>query len=147
MIIIRKAVPNDIHAIVDFGIEVLNINPYENLSISRVKVYSMATECVSSSNNFAWIAEKNDKIVGVVGALVHPMMFYEGSQASVVQFFCKSPGNGIKLLRKLMDWIEGRHVIKMTCFSLEVRADPRIGKLLNRLGLDKELPIYIKIRS
>lgn len=147
MIILRKTVPDDIHAIVDFGVEVLNIDPYEGLTISRVKVYSIATECVSSSSNFAWIAEEDGNIVGAVGALVHPMVFYEGNQASVVQFFCKAPRVGVKLLRILMEWIEGRRAIKMTCFTLEVRADPRIGKLLNRLGLDMELPVYMKIRS
>lgn len=147
MIVLRKAVPDDIHAVTDFGVEVLNLDPYENLAISRVKVYSMVTECISSSSNFAWLAEKDGKIVGAVGALVHPMMFYEGSQATVVQFFCTSPGDGIKLLRKFMSWVESRRAIKMTCFSLEVNADPRIGKLLNRLGLSSELPVYIKIRS
>lgn len=142
---IRKAVPDDIQGIMDLGIEALNISPYPNLVINRVKIYSMATECVSSANNFAWIVKEENEIVGAVCAIVHPIMFYDGSQASVVQFYCKSPGNGIKLLREFMSWVRGRHIIRMVCFTLEMRADPRIGKLLNRLGLNKELPVYLKI--
>ena len=143
---IRKAAPDDIPSIMKLGLDALESDAYENLVISRTKVYSLATECVSSSSNFAWVAEKDGEIVGAVCALAHTMLFYERSQASVVQFYCKSPGDGIKLLRELMKWFNSRPVLKMICFTLEVKADPRIGKLLNRLGLDEELPVYMKIK-
>ena len=131
---IRKAVPNDIQSIVDLGEEALNNEAYDNLVISRVKMFSLATDCVSAANNFAYVAVKNGIIVGAVCALVHPMMFYERSQASVIQFYCKAPGMGVKLLRELMQWADSRPVIKMVCFTLDAKADPRIGKLLTRLG-------------
>ena len=84
-------------------------------------------------------------IVGSVLAIVTPIMFYERKQATVVQFYCKAPGYGVKLLRQLLAWCQGRRIIRMVVFTLEVRADPRIGKLLRRLGLTSELPVYMKI--
>ena len=143
--IIRIATPDDIDSIVALGLEALHNDPYVGLEISRVKVHVVATECVSSSNNFAYVAEKDGIVVGAVCAVVHPMLFYGKSQASVVQFYCMEPGEGIKLIRKLMKWVEGRPVIKMVCFTLESNSDPRIGKLLNTLGLTSELPIYLKL--
>ncbi len=145
-VIIRRATPDDVYEILDLAIEALNSNPYPGLVISSTKIFSLAIECISSASHFSMIAEEDGKIVGAVGALVHPMMMYEKSQATVVQFYCKSPGNGVKLLRELIKWVDSRAVIKMVCFTLEYRADPRIGKLLKRLGLDEELPVYMKIK-
>lgn len=144
--IIRKATPSDISDVARLGIEALNLDPYENLLICNEKVLAIATECVSAPCNFCWVAEKDSEIVGAVSALVHPMAFYERSQASVVQFYCKDPGQGIKLIRELLKWASTRPAIKMVCFTLECRADPRIGKLLKRLGLQNELPVYMSIK-
>lgn len=143
---IRVATPKDIDAIIKLGMAELEREAYSSLRISPRKVREMAVECISSSNNFAYVAEKDGVVVGAVCALVHPMMFYERSQATVLQFFCDDPGQGIKLLRTFLSWVEGRPVIKMVVFTLEPNADPRIGKLLTRLGLTCELPIYMKLR-
>ena len=143
---IRQAIPADISAIVELGLEALKIDPYPNLVISEIKIFSLATECVSAATNFAWVAEKDGKVVGAVCAIVHPLMFYERSQASVVQIYCQYPGDGLKLLREFLRWARSRPVIKMICVTLEAKADPRIGKLLNRLGLQKELPVYLEIK-
>lgn len=143
--VIRIATPDDIDAVVALGLEALQNEPYPGLTISRVKVYTVATECISSSNNFAWVAEKDGKIVGAVGAIVHPIMFYEKRQASVVQYYCTEPGEGIKLLREFMKWVKNRPVIKMVCFTLEINTDPRIGDLLSKLGLTGDLPVYLKL--
>ena len=145
MVILRKAVPDDVYGILDLAIEAINTNPYEGLEISKTKVFALAIECISSAPNFMMVAEDDGEIVGAVAALVHPMMLYEKSQASVVQYYCKKPGYGIKLIRELMKWVESRPVIKMVCFTLENKGDPRIGSLLRRLGLNEELPVYMKL--
>lgn len=142
---IRRATPNDIKDIVALGLEALEIDAYENLIISPDKVEAIAKECVSATCNFAWVAEKDGKVVGAVCAIVTDMLFYERKQATVVQFFCKERGEGVKLLREFMKWCESRPAIKMTCFTLEYNADHRIGLLLNRLGLKQELPVYLKM--
>ncbi len=144
--LIRKATPSDISDVVRLGIEALNIDPYEQLRICEDKVKELARECISAPCHFCWVAEKDGEIVGAVSAIVHPMAFYERSQASVVQFYCKDPGQGVKLIRELLKWVDTRPAIKMVCFTLECRSDPRIGKLLKRLGLQNELPIYMSMK-
>jgi hypothetical protein len=144
--IIRKAVPNDIDSIVCLGIEALNKYSYPNLLIDKDKIYQIARECVSAPCNFSWVSVTDNKVTGAVCALVHPLMFYERSQASVVQFYCKTPGEGIKLLREFLGWARSRPVIKLICFTLEGRMDPRVGKMLNRLGLKQELPVYLEVK-
>lgn len=144
--LIRKAVPSDISGVARLGTEALNDNPYDGLRICEEKVTELARECVSSSRNFCWVAEKDGELVGAVSALVHSMAFYERSQATVIQFYCKEPGQGIKLIRELLRWVDTRPAIKMVCFTLECKADPRIGKLLKRLGLQHELPVYLSIK-
>ena len=143
--LIRVATPDDIDAIVDLGVEALKTDPYPELEISLVKVYSGITELVSSAKHFTYVAEKDGIVVGAVCAYVHPIMCYEKSQASVVQYYCMEPGAGIKLIREFMRWVKGRPVIKMVCFTLEMNSDPRIGNMLNKMGLNNELPVYLKI--
>lgn len=129
------------------GVEALKLNPYPRLVISEQKVRDMARTVITSPSDFCWICEDDEgDIVGAVSAIVTPMMFYERNQATVIQFYCKAPRWGVRLIRQFLAWCEGRRIIKMVVFTLEAGADPRIGKLLNRLGLDSELPVYLKIR-
>lgn len=143
---IRAARPGDIDAIVRLGIEALNNDPYEELVISESGVREAATLCVSSSQCFAWVAEEDGEVKGAVVALVQDMLFYERKQASVLMFWCHIPGDGIKLIRQFLRWARSRPIIKMIEFTLERNADPRIGKMLSRLGLKTALPIYIQVK-
>lgn len=139
--------PADVPALVALGIEALNEDPYTELIIDPEKVRKVAVECVSAATNFAWVAERDGEVAGAVCAIVVPMMFYERSQASVVMYYCRrAPGEGIALLREFLRWARARPVIKLIEFTLERHADPRIGKLLTRLGLRQVLPIYIQLR-
>lgn len=145
-ILIRKARPYDIDAIIALGMEGLELYQYPNMRVDKSKVYNVALECISAPCNFAWVVEDNGKVTGAICALVHPMLFYERSQASVVQFFCKTPGYGVKLMKKFLAWARSRPVIKMICFTLDARMDARVGRLLSRLGLKEELPVYIEFK-
>lgn len=144
---IRPAKPQDIDGIVALGIEALKNDPYEGLVISEERVREAARECISGANHFCWIAEDDGTVVAAVSAFALPMMFYERFQLTVVQFYSKAAGQGVKLLREMLRWADGRPAIKSIVFTLEHKADPRIGKLLRRLGFTAELPVYMKIRA
>lgn len=121
-------------------------DPYPNLVIDKEKVRAMAIECVSSSSNFSWVTEIDGKVVAAVSAFVSDMMFYERKQANVVQFYSTVPNAGLPLIREFLRWARSRRIIKMICFTLECKADPRIGTLLSKLGLKSELPVYLEMR-
>ena|SRR3990167_1235913 len=141
---IRKATPADIEMIVALGIEALSRGAYPNLVISHGKVYAMARQCISSAQNFSWVAERDGKVVGAVSALVHECTFHEGQKASVVQVYTTVPGEGIKLVRAFLRWARARPAIKMISFTLEHDADPRIGTMLRRLGVGRELRVFLE---
>lgn len=140
--------PSDIKAVAALGMEAMRINPLPGMVISRDRCIEVATECISGPQNYCWVCEIDGEVVGAVSALVHPCMLYERNQASVVQYFCKAPGEGIKLIRKFLEWARGRRSIKMIVFTLEgdESADPRIGDMLVRMGLTGQLPVYIETR-
>jgi len=145
-VIVRRGERKDREAIIALGMEALKRDPYPGLLISRAKVEAMAQELLTGAGHCCMVCERDGVVVGAFGALVHEMTFYERKQASVVQFYCKSPGDGIKLIREGLRWLRGRRAVKMICFTVEHRADPRIGKLLRRLGLHSDLPVYLELR-
>lgn len=137
---IRPATLSDVDGIAALGLEALG-NP-DGLRVSREKVYEAARECISSRTNYAGVVVQDGEVVGALCAFVHELMFFERKQASVIQFYCKAPGEGIKLIRDFLAWARSRPMIKMIAFTLECDADPRIGKLLQRLGFDEEMPVW-----
>lgn len=143
---IRIAVPADIPAIVSLGIEALERGAYEKLVISHERVEAIARECVSAASNFAWVAEHDGQVVAAVCGFVSPCLFYERNQFNICQFYTRVPGAGLPLLRQALRWARARPAIKIIVFTLEGDADPRIGKLLMRLGLREELPVWIEVR-
>lgn len=143
---IREAKPCDIEAIARLGRESLERNSHQGLRISQPKIDEMARELVTGAQNFAWVAEDDDGVVvGAVCAYVHECMFFERRQASVVMFYTQKPRSGGFLIRRLVKWYKSRPGLKMLVFTLERGADPRIGGLLVKLGLDAEMPNFVGV--
>jgi len=145
---IRNGNIHDSKQILPLAIEALERDAYENLLISPDKIKAMILEIVSSKRHFGMVSvDEEGNIQGVVAAVVNDLAFYERKQASVVMYYCKRPGDGIKMLRKLMRWIEARPIIRLVEFTMEACTDPRVPKLLKRLGLVNEsLPTYVYIK-
>lgn len=146
--VIRRATPHDVTGVSELGIEALKNDPYPSLIIDEEKVVSTARECISSPSNFCMVSDFNGEIVAAVSSLVHQQMFYQRQQATVVQFYTRVPGEGVKLLRELKKWYMSRNGIKMICFTFETRADPRVKKLVSRIfGGSDELPVIMHIKG
>lgn len=142
----RAAKPMDATGIVALGLEALRMDADPLLVISEERVCRVTRECISNPGDFVWVAVQDGKIVASVAAMVTDMLFHERRQANVIQFYSQVPGAGMPLLRELVKWYRSRPVLKLLLFTLEHRADPRIGKLLRRLGLQVELPVYALTR-
>jgi hypothetical protein len=74
------------------------------------------------------------------------MLFHERKQATVIQFWTTAPGAGAPLIRHFLQWARSRRAIKSIVFTVEGGADPRIVKLLKRMGLRQELPVMMETR-
>jgi hypothetical protein len=143
---IRRARPDDLVKIVELGIEALEKADHPGMVISREKIEAIAKQCISSPKDFVWVAERGEMVMGAVCARTHDNLFFERQQATVVMCYCLIPGEGIKLLREFLRWARSRPIIKVISFTPEINSDPRIGKMLGRLGLRKFLTTYIEIK-
>lgn len=141
---IRKATPADIPALVALSIEALNIDRYDQLVISPERIRAGVEECVTDPMGFAWVSENEQGIQGGLGAIVLPLAAYERNQAQVVMWYCKIPGDGIRLLRKFREWVSRQMLVKQVMYVADPSDDGRVLKLFNRemskLGKTEILP-------
>ena len=140
---IRKATPADIPKAIEIALEALAIDPYPELVVSQERVRAAVTECISSAAHFAWVSEIEGEVVGGIGALVTPMIFHERSQASILLWYCRTPGDGAALMHQFVSWCKSRPMIKQIQYTGERGADPRVGALAKRCGLRETLPLYL----
>ena len=143
---IRKATAADIPRLVELSIDILKIDQYEQLVIDPERVRDEVEDCVTDPTGFAWVSENKDGIQGGLGAIVLPMPHYERKQCQIVMLYCKIPGDGARLLREFMKWMKTKPMIRQVLYLAERGADPRIGKLIYRLGFKEALSMYVLTR-
>ena len=142
---IRRATKGDIKPIVRLELKSLSAADHGNLVVSPDRVKAVLMECLTNPRSFAWVAEVDGEIKGALCALVEECLFYERQAATVVMFYSEMRGEGVKMLRTLMRWAKSRPGIKIVAFTPPFGADPRIGHLLTRAGLETSLPVYTRI--
>ena len=132
---IRKATAKDIVAIRELGIESVSKDPIP-VRISKSEIDDSIREGLGN-NHFLWVSEIDGEVVAVFGAMSHPSFWFERQQCSVMVYYTRVPGEGIKLLREFVRWVKNRPVIKVAVMELEPDADPRMLKYLRRLGFSR----------
>ena len=73
-----------------------------------------------------------------MAAMVQPGFWFRGLQASVVLFYGRAAGGVGLLFRKFATWAKSRGGIKVAVVEFEPGADPRILRLLTRLGFSRQ---------
>lgn len=143
---IRKAVPDDRDGIYLLAIEALEIDPYEELLISKERVRSLVVELISSPASFMWVSENDGKVTGVLAAFVSPMLFYERNTAQIVMWYDKG-GDGMRLMSQFIKWADSRKAIKEVQYCGERGGDKRILKyLIKRYGFADNVPLLHRLR-
>ena len=132
---IRKATIHDIPAIVDIAVESVSQNPLP-VRIDKEAMTDTAKEALGNQH-FLWVSEIKGEVVGAVGAMSYPSFWHERNQCSVMLYYSRVVGEGIKLLRQLMRWVKSRPVIKVLVMELEPDSDPRIINFLKRIGMNR----------
>ena len=133
---IREAKPSDAKAIVDLAIESVSANPIP-VNIDRDSMLETTRDAISGPAHFVWVSEIDGEVVGCVGAVCEKSFWFERQQCSVLLYFTKKPGEGLKLIKKLAEWIKSRPVIKVAVMELEPEADPRLVKYLQKIGFSR----------
>ncbi len=136
-ITIRQAKPYDVPDIVSLAVESVSIDPLP-VTISRTAMREMVQQCISSPAHFCWVSERNGQVVGAMVALVQPGFWFERLQCSVLLYYSREVGGMVPLFRRFASWVKERPAIKMAGFELEPNADPRLVRVLKRLGFTRE---------
>lgn len=145
MIITRKPEPADIDALAEVCLQALRAERMGDIQPSMSKIKAMVAMGSSGDEHFTRIVEVDGVVVGAFCVMVHEGIWFDGLQASLLINWVKVPGEGIKIIREFLRWAKDNPKIKLIAFSTDPDADPRLGKLLKRLGLDIVCPNYTQI--
>ena len=133
----RAATLADIPAIIELAVESVSRDPLP-VRISRDHMAETARAAIGRSNHFVRVVEINGKVVGCVAAMTAPGFWFERLQCSVLLYWSRHIGGGIRLLRELADWVKSRPNIKLAVMELEPGADARLIRFMKRLGFERE---------
>lgn len=135
-IVFRPARPTDELGVVDLAVESVSRDPLPvRVSISAMR--ETIREVVGKPAHFAWVAEQDGKIVASVIAQSSYGFWFERQQCSVLLYYTRVAGAGLPLIRQFARWVKSRPVIKIAVFELEPNADPRLVRLLQRIGFGR----------
>lgn len=144
---IRKAKLQDIPAIVDLAIEsVTTIAPIEQLKIDREAMRETATLCLQPAH-FAYVSEIDGEVVGAVVAQVMPGFWFQKLQCSVLLHYSREPGEWVKLMRELAEWMKGRPGIKLGVIEIEDCHDEKVTEFVKRLGFSRQSRNLVYVRG
>lgn len=132
---IRKATHSDIPAIISLAIESVEIDPLP-VDIDPVAMSLSAKKCMGNGG-FAYVSEIDGVVVAAVGAQSYPSFWHTRSDCSVLLYYTRVPGEGMKLIREFARWVKGRRRVRTATIELEPNADPRIFRFLERLGFNR----------
>jgi len=133
---IRAATLADVPAIVDIAVESVSQNPLP-VRICRDSMAETAKEAIAGNQHFVWVSEIDGEVVAAVGAMSERSFWYERQQCSVMLYYTRVPGEGVKLLREFGKWVKSRPVIKVAVIEMEPDTDPRLLKLMGRIGFSR----------
>lgn len=133
---IRAATLADVPAIVDIAVESVSQNPLP-VRICRDSMAETAKEAIAGNQHFVWVSEIDGEVIAAVGAMSERSFWYERQQCSVMLYYTRVPGEGVKLLREFGKWVKSRPVIKVAVIEMEPDTDPRLLKLMGRIGFSR----------
>lgn len=135
-IVCRKAKLDDIPAIVDIAVESVLRDPLP-VKINRDAMADTARTCLNPAH-FMWVAEQDGKVVASVAACVQPSFWFDKLQCSVLLYYTRVPGAGLPLLREFAKWVKSRSAIKVAVMELEPGTDPRLVRVMKKMGFARE---------
>lgn len=140
---IRPATLADIDSI--FGIAIYEVRKYENLRPDVDKMKNVIRHVISSAKHFCWVCtDSQNRANGVIVGLVNNNLWAQRQSCNIVLWVSDIPGEGVKLLRALRDWIQSRRAVKVVGFAPDLDdIDPRVWKLAEMMGFKRYGGAYL----
>ena len=140
---IRPATLADMDSL--FGIAVYEVRKYERLRLDVEKIKRGLRHVISSAKHFCWVCvDSQDRPNGVIVGIVNDNLWAQRQSCNIVLWVSDIPGDGVKLLRQLRDWIRSRRAIKVVGFAPDTDdIDPRVWQLAEMMGFKRYGGAYL----
>ncbi len=118
---------------------------YPRLKFDRDKVVKVATEVISSARHFCWVSvSEHGHVKGAIVGATSENMWAQRQSCHIPLWVSDIPGEGVKLLRELKNWITSRRAVKVAGFAPDTDdIDPRVWKLASMLGFKRYGGAYL----
>lgn len=143
---IRPAKLSDIPAIVGLAVESVSRDALP-VKTDTEAMQAMARQLIGNPAHFVWVGETAGEVTACVAAIVQPGFWFRGLQASMLLYYARPPGSVALLMRRYAQWVKGRNGIKLAVIELEPGIDPRMERLLGRLGFGRRSANMTYIRE
>lgn len=128
--------------------EAHEISAYKEIPLSPEKARKIIATVVSSPAQFAYVAEDDGEVGGVLLGVVDEWMWSRQKEASDIFFYVndKCRGSGYFLAKKFVEWADSRSDVKIKGMSVSsgIGDAERIGALYKRLGMKQIGGIYLR---
>lgn len=139
---IRPATIGDLEAIID--IAMLETRRYPMLRPDRQKIRALAVDAISSAKHFCYVSEDSGKVSGVLAAFGSNNTWAERQSCHIMLWTAKIVGDGRKMLRACLDWIQSRRATRVAGFAPDTDTiDPRVWLLVERMGFRRYGGAYL----
>lgn len=140
---IRRARPADVTSLVAMALRALGSLDTGTVVVSKKRIELTARRLVSDPQSLVLVHENND-IDGAIAVSVTDSICFERKIAGIVLWYAEVSGTGATLLRQALMWSAKRPAIKAVGLSMDFGGDERIGKLLERAGLNRRGSVYAR---
>lgn len=140
---IRKAVPEDLNAMVDLAYRLCDRTPYAHIARDRPSV--VKTFCMAMSSQFgcAFVTEHQGSISGLLIGVAQQLWWSRARYATDLVFYSERAGDGYRLLKRFMDWAWSAPGVVEITMGQSSGIDPkRSAALYRRAGLELVGGVY-----
>ncbi len=135
---IRKATANDLATIIEMGYQLCDRTPLAHAKRDRPVIAQTIGNCMVSQYGCCFVTERGGRVSGVVVGIAQQLWFSRQRQATDLMITASHPGDGIRLLRRFIDWgwsVPG--VIEVACAQSSGIEVGRTAKVYERVGFQR----------
>lgn len=144
---VRKAVPMDLPRMIELGYRLCDQTIYKDVKRHRPSIMKTFTLAMTSKFGFAYVAEHGEKLTGILIGIADHLWFSEDRYATDLLFYSERPGDGLKMLRKFVEWAwTTPRVVEITMGQSSGIDIERMDALYARAGLTKVGSMYAMVK-